>query len=171
MKPETNRTRPRIVGITVVVALGLVLAACSKSATSTPTGPTGTTAPAATTPAATTAAVTTPPSTSSESPSSSPAAGGDLTGKWTGQYSGAFKGTFTLNWTQTGSKLKGSINLSTSGTLPINGTVDGSAIHFGTVGSTDITYTGSVSGDSMSGSYQVHTPNGAVGGPWSATRS
>src|SRR5439155_21859052 len=113
-----------------------------------------------------------PASTSSESPSSSPIAGGDLSGTWSGQYSGAFKGTFTLDWTQSGSKLHGTITLSSfNGTIPINGTVDGDAIRFGTVGSTDITYSGSVSGDSMSGTYQVHTPSGAVGGPWSATRS
>ena len=168
MKQETKRTRPRIIGITVVVSLALALAACSsKSTTSTSTSQTGTTRPAATTPAA-----TTPATTSSESPSSSPIAGGDLSGKWSGQYSGAFKGTFTLDWTQSGSKLHGTITLSSfNGTIPINGTVDGGAIRFGTVGSTDITYSGSVSGDSMSGTYQVHTPSGAAGGPWSATRS
>jgi hypothetical protein len=57
--------------------------------------------------------------------------------------------------------------LSTSGTLAVNGTVNGDAIRFGTVGGSAITYVGTVSGDSMSGSYQ--TPNG--GGPWSAHRA
>jgi hypothetical protein len=44
------------------------------------------------------------------------------------------------------------------------------AIRFGTVGSpTDVTDTGTVSGDSMSGTYQFHTVNGTCGGPWSAS--
>jgi hypothetical protein len=43
-------------------------------------------------------------------------------------------------------------------------------ISFGTVGSQAITYSGSVSGDSMSGTYKVQTPNGSVGGSWSATK-
>jgi hypothetical protein len=168
MNRETKTIRQRNLGITIMVSLGLLLAACSSNSTaSITTSQTSTSPPASTTPA-----ITTPGSPSGEPSSSSPTAGSGLSGKWSGQYSGAFQGTFTLNWTQSGSKLSGTIRLSSfNGTLPINGTVDGNAIHFGTVGSTDITYTGSVSGDSMSGTYQVHTPNGAVGGPWNATRS
>jgi hypothetical protein len=97
------------------------------------------------------------------------AARADLSGSWSGQYSGAYMGTFKLSWQQTGSSLSGSITLSTSpGTLSLNGTVSGSRISFGTVGSAAITYSGTVSGKSMSGSYRV---NGAAGGNWSATKS
>lgn len=39
----------------------------------------------------------------------------------------------------------------------------------GTVGSTAITYSGTVSGSSMSGRYQVHN-GGAAGEPWSASK-
>ena len=92
---------------------------------------------------------------------------GDLSGKWTGRYGGTFKGTFQLNWQQTGSKLHGTIALSTSGTVPVNGTVDGDSIRFGTVGSTAVTYTGTITGSSMSGSYD--TPSG--GGNWSAHKA
>jgi hypothetical protein len=46
--------------------------------------------------------------------------------------------------------------------------VSGGSIRFGTVGSAAITYTGSVSGTSMSGTYQVA---GSPGGSWSATKS
>jgi hypothetical protein len=94
------------------------------------------------------------------------ASGGSLSGTWSGQYSGAYHGTFTLHWTQSRSRLSGTIKLSTSSNakLPISGTVRGSSIRFGTVGSSAITYSGSVSGKSMSGSYQ--TAGG--GGPWSA---
>ena len=45
--------------------------------------------------------------------------------------------------------------------------MNGSSIQFGTVGSSAITYTGTVSGNSMSGSYQ--TPGG--GGSWSAHKT
>jgi hypothetical protein len=88
-----------------------------------------------------------------------------LTGTWSGRYGGAYHGQFTLHWKQSGSTLSGTIKLSSlGGTLSVNGTVHGSTIRFGTVGSAAITYTGSVSGTSMSGSYA--TPGG--GGSWSA---
>ena len=91
-----------------------------------------------------------------------------LSGTWSGKYSGKFSGTFTLNWTQKGSKLSGSILLSSeNGKLGVRGTLDGTKISFGTVGGGQvITYHGSVSGGSMSGTW--HTPVG--GGSWSAHR-
>jgi hypothetical protein len=90
-----------------------------------------------------------------------------LAGKWSGKYGGAFSGTFTLHWTQSGSKLSGSIALSNpSGTYSCNGTVAGSGIKFGAVG-VGATYTGTVSGNSMSGTY--NSPRG--GGSWSASKS
>ena len=39
-------------------------------------------------------------------------AGGSLTGTWSGTYSGAYHGTFTLHWTQSNSRLTGTIKLS-----------------------------------------------------------
>jgi hypothetical protein len=95
-------------------------------------------------------------------------------GKWRGQYSGAYQGHFVLRWHQSGSKLNGTITLSTPtrGTVPIHGTVQGSTIKFGTVGSEAITYSGSASGSSMSGTWQIKGHSGAAGGgPWSASRS
>ena len=93
--------------------------------------------------------------------------GPHLAGTWSGKYSGAYSGTFTLRWTQTGSKLKGSITLSfPRGKYPISGSVRGSAITFGAVGA-GATYTGSVSGKSMSGRYK--TAQG--GGSWSAHKT
>ena len=108
------------------------------------------------------------PSTTSPPVTSPSAATTDLSGTWSGKYDGAFNGTFTLTWTQKNSKLTGSIELSTAGTLNLNGVVTGNTIQFGTVGSTAITYSGTVSGDSMSGTYQV---NGSSGGNWSATKT
>ena len=80
-----------------------------------------------------------------------------LTGTWSGKYSGTFRGTFSLQWTQSGSRLNGTIKLSSTrgGKVPLNGSVRANAIRFGTVGSAAITYIGSVSGKSMSGSYKT----------------
>jgi len=134
----------------------LLLAACSTHHKNV-TAPTS--APAATTHA-----------TSAPAPAS-PAAATGLTGRWSGHYSGAYSGTFKLKWRQTGQKLKGTITISNPGdALPINGTLKGNKISFGTVGSLAITYSGTVSGTSMSGTYLVHGGNAAAGGPWSATK-
>jgi len=96
------------------------------------------------------------------------AAAGSLSGTWSGKYGGAYHGTFILHWTQSGSRLSGTIKLSNPSSKPsIKGTVHGSTIRFGTVGGAAITYSGSVSGKSMSGSYQ--TPGG--GGSWSAHKT
>jgi hypothetical protein len=137
-------------------AAALLLAACSSSSTSTnTTTKTTATHSAAAQPAA--------PATSAPA-----AASGPLSGKWNGQYGGSYTGTFVLHWLQAGSKLNGHINISApQSTLPIHGSVNGSSIQFGTVGSYAITYTGTVSGNSMSGTYKV----GSVqGGNWSASK-
>jgi hypothetical protein len=90
-----------------------------------------------------------------------------LAGTWSGKYSGAFSGTFTLHWTQSGTKLTGTITLSSpKGKYGISGSVRGSAINFGAVG-VGATYTGSASGKSMSGTWK--SPQG--GGAWSAHKT
>ena len=147
----------RITLTLVAASFGLLIAGCSSSS-STTTPPTST-APAATTP------------TTSAPASASAAAATGLSGTWAGTYSGAYQGTFTLNWTQSSSNLSGTIKLSAPATtLRIHGTVRGGTIQFGTVGSANITYSGSVSGTSMSGNYQVHGGGGSSGGPWSASK-
>ena len=90
-----------------------------------------------------------------------------LAGTWSGQYSGGYNGTFTINWKQSGSKLTGTIKLSSPrGTYGITGSVKGSAIQFGAV-AVGATYAGSVSGKSMSGTYRA-VPKG---GSWSAKKT
>ncbi len=92
-----------------------------------------------------------------------------LSGTWSGQYSGAVTGTFQLSWQQAGSDLSGTITLSAQPPVTLTGTISGDTIYFGTVGSSPaITYSGKVSGKSMSGTYKI---DGAPGGPWSATKS
>ncbi len=156
---NARMTRRRLKVVTLGAMVALALAACSSPNGGDPGG-TGTAAPSSA-----------PATKAAASHASHSVAPGALSGKWSGHYSGSFNGTFTLRWRQSGSRLHGVIHLSNPGnTLPINGTVNGGAISFGTVGSTAITYSGTVSGNSMSGNYKVHTANGASGGPWSASK-
>jgi len=145
LRRSRTRTKAGALG-GVLAALALMSTGCggsSSTATTTPASP-------STTPAATAVATTTTTTSTSASETG-------LSGQWKGEYSGAYTGTFVLHWQQSGSSLSGKIT----------GTLHGSAITFGTVGSLAITYTGTVSGGSMSGSYQ--TPGG--GGDWSASKS
>jgi hypothetical protein len=156
--------RRLVPGMVTMAALAMTLAACSSSSStvqgpaSQPAGANSAAAPAASAP---------------QSAAAASAAG--LSGRWSGQYSGAYQGTFVLRWHQSGSRLSGRITLSapSRGTLAIHGKVVGGAIRFGTVGSEAITYSGSVSGSSMSGTWKIQGPGGAAagGGPWSASRS
>jgi hypothetical protein len=151
-------------GLTVTAALAMTLAACSGSGSTAAQGPASQAAQA-------NSAAAAPPA--SAQPAGAASASG-LSGRWRGQYSGAYQGHFLLKWHQSGSKLSGRITLSAParGTLGINGTVQGTTIRFGTVGSEAITYSGSVSGGSMSGTWKIQGPNGAAGGgPWSASKA
>jgi threonine dehydrogenase-like Zn-dependent dehydrogenase len=144
--------------IALIVAPGAVLliAACSTAPAKTTTSTTQPAAPAATT-------STSPPAAAATTSTA-------LSGTWNGQYSGSYNGTFKLTWQQSNSTLSGSIDVSSlGGSVAINGTVNGSSIQFGTLGSTQITYTGSVSGSSMSGSWQI--ANGGGNGSWSASKA
>ena len=94
----------------------------------------------------------------------------ELGGTWSGSYHGSkFSGSFALNWTQSGTKLSGSLKLSDpSGTYSCTGTVSGSSIQFGAV-SVGADFTGSVSsnGKSMSGNWKSPEDSGS----WSASKS
>lgn len=159
MRPD----RKYLLAIAGIVAM--LLAGCSsstKKAVDQPTTlasnvlapPTSSTPPTSIAPATTTSAAP---------------AGVDLSGSWAGKYGGAYVGDFTLNWQQSGSELTGNITLTTPPrTLSLNGTVTGSKISFGTVGSEAITYSGTVSGNTMSGNYQIA---GQPGGNWSANKT
>jgi hypothetical protein len=143
----------------VVIALSVAGVACSNSNTSDTGG----------TESAVASVVATGTTSAAANSNAEEQAG--LSGTWDGSYSGASKGTFTLERQQTGSKLSGTIDLSSVGKLPIDGTVDGDKISFGTVGSTAIQHAGSVTGDSMSGSYKVAGGAGSGTGSWSAQRA
>lgn len=154
---------PRIKLAVFAVPAALLVAACSSSPTSAP-------AVQAPTAAAAAQATSAAPAASTAPSTAAPASAG-LSGTWSGQYSGSYQGSFTLTWTQSGSKLSGTIKISApASTMGINGTVQGDSISFGTVGSYGITYSGKVSGGSMSGSYQVSDGNQSSG-PWSASKT
>ncbi len=154
---------PRIKLAVFAVPAALLLAACSSSPKS---------APAVQVPKATAVAqATSAAPAASAAPSTAAPASAGLSGTWSGQYSGSYQGSFTLTWTQSGSELSGTIKISApASTMSINGAVQGDSISFGTVGSYGITYSGKVSGDSMSGSYKVSDGQGSSG-PWSASRA
>src|SRR4051812_23395105 len=89
-----------------------------------------------------------------------------LGGMWSGSYTGRYAGTFTIQWTQTTSRLRGTIALSNPhGTYTITGSVNGGGIKFGAVG-VGALYSGSVSrsGLSMSGNWT----SGPAHGSWKA---
>jgi hypothetical protein len=155
-----RRPRRLVIGMTATAALAMALAACSSY---------GSTAQVTATRSAKAVPAAAPAASAAQA-----AADSGLSGKWRGQYSGAYQGHFVLRWHQSGSRLSGTIALSAPapGTVPIHGTVQGGTIKFGTVGSQAITYKGSVSGSSMSGTWQIKGTSGAAGGgPWSASKS
>lgn len=160
---QEEQMSPRIKLAVFAVPAAVLLAACSSSPKSAPV----TQVPTAKAVAQATSAA---PAASTAPSTAAPASAG-LSGTWSGQYSGSYQGSFTLIWTQSGSKLSGTIKISVpASTMSINGTVQGDSIRFGTVGSYGITYSGKVSGTSMSGGYQVIDGQGSSG-PWSASKT
>lgn len=159
-------TARSFLALMVGVAAASLAGACSASVA--PTSPPSSSSSTSNDNATSVATATPAPATATATPAST----GGLSGKWSGTYSGTFAGTFTLNWQQSSSTLSGTIDLSTGGTDSISGTVNGSSIQFGTVGASQaITYSGSVSGNTMSGSYQVKAGSTTGSGSWSATET
>jgi len=119
------------------------------------------------------------PSTTGGAVSTTPVpASGAVAGTWNGTYEStsdpAATGTFTIEFTQTGPTLTGTISVQntpciTEGT--ITGSLNGDKIAFGAVkGATQtIAYTGTVSGDRMSGTYSAPACGNATG-TWKAAR-
>jgi hypothetical protein len=96
-----------------------------------------------------------------------------LSGNWSGSYSGSYSGTFTLTWKESGNSLTGTIKISAFGNAPthLTGTVKGKSITFGTVGAQAITYSGSFTSNSMSGTWKLEANGRSMGGgSWKASR-
>jgi hypothetical protein len=144
-------------------------AAAGTSPPANTSAPAGGSRPASTSPRASSSR---PASTSAHARSSPPVAARSLSGTWSGQYSGASQGHFTLNLSQSGSALSGIIEFEADGvSLPIHGTVQGDSIQFGTAGSIGVSCDGTVSGNYMSGTYQLTAEGTTLSGPLSAARS
>lgn len=101
-----------------------------------------------------------------------PSFSGNWSGTWSSTAAPPQGGTFQAKVTQTGQNLAGTVTVTgspliSSGT--VSGTVQGNQISFGilTGGITAITFTGSFSGNTASGTYAA--ANGDVG-TWQATR-
>jgi hypothetical protein len=144
------------------VAVALLGVACSSSSSS-ETSMTG----------ANSGVVTTPPAVSS-SESGSSGVVGRWNGTWTTTSGPAGSGGFRIDFTQSGNDLTGAIVIAgtpciTTGT--ITGTLSGNTISFGAVqGSQTISYSGTVSGNSMSGEYSAPDCGNAKG-TWKASRA
>jgi hypothetical protein len=158
-----------IAHLVVVTALAPLVWAYSSS-----TSPAATTAPQ-TQPAQSVPTATQVP-TSAATPTAaqtSAGLGSKWSGTWTDTSPDTSSGTFSLTWTQVGNNLTGTIAVHgtpciTSGT--VTGTLNGTGITFGAVsGQVTITYTGSVSGTKMQGTYSAPTCGDATGN-WTASQ-
>jgi hypothetical protein len=156
------------------VVIGTVLATtafgfgCSSSKKATGSTDTTATSAAAATAGATSTTAGGTTATSASAASTTAAASGGLSGTWSGTYAGDSQGTFTLSWIQAGSKVAGAIKLDQGTTgLSVTGELQGSSIHFGSVGAGAVTYTGTVSGNTMSGTWT----SGSANGTWNASKN
>lgn len=147
----------------VVLVLALVLSGCSG-------GTAGTAAPA---PASAAAAQPVPKTAAAPTQA---VEGAGVTGLWNGSFTSkdGSGGTFRINYRQAGSAVEGTIT-ATSTCIPsgtITGTVTGSAITVTLMSPTGsaITLDGTVSGNTMSGSYAADSSCRSDTGTWEAGR-
>lgn len=165
----TGRPRRRGRRLLPVLAIALVAAACSKGDTTvTPASPSGATAPGGLVPS--------PPAATGATGSTGTDIG--ITGTWTGSWQtdadSAVNGTFTIDFVQQGEDISGDITIQGSACVTqgsVIGKVQGDKIEFGAVQAEQtVTYTGAISGDSLSGTYD--SPQcGPDTGTWEATRT
>lgn len=170
----------------LILVLVLAAAGCSKSSpkaastTSSTAGPGSSVASTSTTSAATpttAATATTSASATTAPPAATTGGGTGLTGSWPGEWQNttpdSSRGTFRIQWTQSGSSLSGTITITGTPCLTggsISGSLAGSTLNFGVVtGQSQVSYTGTVSGDTMSGTYT--TSCGNAQGTWKATKA
>jgi hypothetical protein len=155
----------------------LLVAACNGAPVATTSAPTPSSSPAVVVPTASAGApaVTALPSTA---PSAAASIAGTWQGTWTSKAYPGLTGHFTLMFTQQGSTLSGSISITGSGCISaatITGVINGSQLTFGVVqGAETVSYTGTWSGASMSGTWVISQGSGGActtdSGDWAATR-
>lgn len=121
---------------------------------------------------------TTSAPTTSGTTAGSPTGGAvDLTGTWNGTYGIGEQatGTFTVEFTQSGNQISGTIDIQGSPCVSegdISGALTGNQITFGAVqAEKSISFTGEVSGDHMSGDYSAPDCEPPNTGDWEADRA
>jgi hypothetical protein len=151
-----------------LVVCGVFLAACSSasSTASSSTPPNGESTSTAT-------GVEPSPSSSSFSATGSPVPSTTVDGKWNGTWKGdsGGSGTFSVDFSETGSSLKGTLSISVSclDGAKVTGKVNGDSIQFGSVkGQCSVDYKGTIKGDRMSGTYGLGDVDA---GTWKASKA
>ena len=99
-----------------------------------------------------------------------------LAGRWDGSWQNSSpdssSGTFELEWQQDGDTLSGKIEVRGTPCFhegSVDGTLNGSQIEFGIVsGEAQISYTGAVTADGLSGTYSANASCGKAEGDWTA---
>ena len=164
-RPPSLRRTVLPLALSIVV---VVLSACATGSTEVTTGASG--------PTQTGAAATGPTATGPTAPTGP--TGVTLAGTWTGSWESeapGVSGTFTMKIEQTGSGFTGTIAIADTPCVSngsVIGSVDGDTINFGAVeAENEVAFSGSISGDSMSGTYQSPPACGSDSGTWKATRS
>lgn len=154
---------------TLVLVAAAITGCATSSDTSSPPQATSTPSASSTTP---TVATTSPGPSQSGTPTQQPDLAGSWSGTWANHQPDQATGTFRIVWKQKGAVLAGTISIAGTPCLSdgtISGVVHGSSIKFGVVsGQAKVAYTGTVSGDTMSGTYA--TACGNARGQWSASR-
>jgi hypothetical protein len=159
--------RPAVVRVYAgIIVCGVLLAGCSNSSSSTASS---------TPPAVGTETPTAAPSSSSFSATGSPVSSSTtVDGTWNGSWQangGGGGGDFTVNFTQTGSSLNGtlSIDVACLNGAKVTGKVNGDSIEFGSVnGQCSVDYKGTINGDQMSGTYGL---GAGTAGTWKASKA
>jgi hypothetical protein len=98
-----------------------------------------------------------------------------LDGKWDGTWKDSANdtGAFSVNFSQNGSSLNGTLSIAVTclDGAKVTGQVNGSEIEFGSVqGECEVDYKGTVNGDQMSGTYDI-SGAGSAGGTWKAAKA
>ena len=111
---------------------------------------------------------------------STPTSGGGsstsaLEGKWNGTWKDSANdtGTFSVDFSQDGSSLNGTLSIAVTclDGAKVTGQVNGSSIEFGSVqGQCQVDYKGTINGDQMSGTYDI-SGAGGLGGTWKASKA
>jgi len=111
---------------------------------------------------------------------STPTSGGGssssaLDGKWNGTWKDSANdtGTFSVDFSQDGSSLNGTLSIAVTclDGAKVTGQVNGSSIEFGSVqGQCQVDYKGTINGDQMSGTYDI-SGAGGLGGTWKASKA